>query len=559
MSPRSAGAFCRRASVGIGLLVATWSGDAHAADDELKLDLGASSLELRRIPKGTFTQGSPPTEAGREAEEAQRSVTVSRAFWLGKVPVTRGQFSRFVTETRFVTDAEKGQLGGFGWDGKALVQKKDFTWRNPGFPQKDDDPVVLITFGDANAFVAWASRETGRRVRLPTEAEWEYAARAGTTTPWSGASTPDEALTIGWFKANSTNTTHTVAHKRPNAFGLFDMAGNVYEWCRDVYAPYPPGDVTDPENTTNSGAEPERRVLRGGSWLRDPKRGRSAARGRGVPGTRNAETGFRVAMDDDDPLAPVPAAVPTSDFAPAAPLGMTSASAPGVADASVEAASASATAARPAPEGSGWSLVIAPLAAAGLAVVWVIARRRRGERVPEPVAAPRPPPTPVQRPAPEPVQHPAHDAPITPSPPWGTGPVVPQATAPSAHESIRGIAIAVIAEDERPSPPPSTSGVPTGSPFTSEPNIVASPATLSEALLVRASVVEAGLSEEAIVDVPLTPVDEPEAGEVPNAAAEKDAPPAEDAPPAKDEANVVAADEGAPAASADDADQKPDA
>jgi len=340
-------------------------------------------LDLRRIPNGTFSQGSPTTEPGRESNETPRNVTISRSFWLGKVPVTRAQFSRFVTETRFVTEAEKGQNGGFGWDGKALVQKKDFTWRSPGFPQRDDDPVVLVTFGDANAFVAWASRKTGRRVRLPTEAEWEYAARAGTTTPWYGATSGDEALALGWFKPNATSTTHPVAQKRPNAFGLFDMSGNVFEWCRDIYAPYSESDTIDPENTTRVGTEPERRVLRGGSWLRDPKRGRSAARHRNPPGSRNADNGFRVAVDDDDALAPGAAAMPTNDFALAAPVGLAGSSIPSPPPAAVELDAGAASApsvgsGRPSADGSGWSLVVAPVAAAGAVVAWVLARRKRG-------------------------------------------------------------------------------------------------------------------------------------------------------------------------------------
>ncbi len=216
--------------VSVFVLVA-WCRQAHAADDELGLDLGGGgSLELRHIPKGTFTQGSPGVEAWHDPDESVRNVTITRPFWLGKVPVTRAQFSRFVTETRHVTDAEKGQAGGFGWDPKSgtLVQKKDFTWRNPGFPQKDEDPVVLVTFGDANGFIAWASRKTGRRVRLPTEAEWEYAARAGTTTPWYGATKEDDALALGWFKTNAANTTHPVGLRKPNAWGLFDMTGSVH-------------------------------------------------------------------------------------------------------------------------------------------------------------------------------------------------------------------------------------------------------------------------------------------------------------------------------------------
>jgi formylglycine-generating enzyme required for sulfatase activity len=369
--------FSRRttASSVVFVLVGSWAGDALAADDDLALDLGGTALELRRVQKGTFTQGSPAAEATRESDENQRQVTISRAFWLGKVPITRAQFSRFVSETRHVTEAQKGQSGGWGWDAKLgmVTQRKDFSWRNPGFPQKDEDPVVLVTFGDANAFTAWASRKSGRRVRLPTEAEWEYAARAGTTTPWFGATKEEDVLALGWFKTNSGSTTHPVGLRKPNAFGLFDMAGNVFEWCRDVYAPYPPGDATDPENTTNPTPDPERRVLRGGSWLKEPKRARSAARSKNTPGSRNADNGFRVAVDDDAALGPTPTGVPTGDFAPAAPLGMGATAAPG-ADASPV-----ATFAPPAhsSEGAGWSLFAAPAAGAAAAIAWVLARRKK--------------------------------------------------------------------------------------------------------------------------------------------------------------------------------------
>jgi formylglycine-generating enzyme required for sulfatase activity len=344
-------------------VVVGWASTAAAAEEELSLDLGGPSLEIRRIPKGTFVEGSPVTEAGRELDETPRNVTITRAFWLGKVPVTRAQFARFVSETRHVTDAEKGQSGGFGWDAKtnALVQKKEFSWRNPGFTQKDDDPVVLVTFGDANAFVAWASRKTGRRVRLPTEAEWEYGARAGTTTAWFGAAKEEDALAIGWFKVNAGGATHSVALKKPNAFGLFDMSGNVFEWCRDVYAPYPAGDAVDPENSTNTSTEPERRVLRGGSWLKDPRRGRSAARYRNTPGSRNADNGFRVAVDDEAGITPLPNAVPSADFATTAPAAS---------------AAPVATTSR-GSEGTPWALFAAPAAAAGAAVAWVLARRKR--------------------------------------------------------------------------------------------------------------------------------------------------------------------------------------
>ena len=359
---------------------------AARADDDLVLDLGGEKLETRHVVHGTFIEGAPLAEPGHDKdEEPAHQVTISRDFWMGKYPVTKGQFAKFVSDTRYVSDAEKGPTGGAGWDGKALVQKKDFSWKNPGFTQTDEHPVVLVTYGDANAFAGWASRKTGKRVRLPTEAEWEYAARGGTTTPWYGASAEAEAAALGWFKINAGNGTRPVGQKKPNLLGLFDMSGNVFEWCRDIHAPYREGAAIDPEATVNTGTEPERRVLRGGSWLRDVKRGRSAARYRNTPGSRNADNGFRVVVTNEEAVGPGVTGA-TTDFAPSAPLGVgggTGAASGGAGPTPTSGPLADGEPTRLDPiahtsDAFSWGLLLAsPLAAASAVVAWMLLRRKR--------------------------------------------------------------------------------------------------------------------------------------------------------------------------------------
>lgn len=289
------------------------NGLVSAAGDVLKTDLGAGrSLDLLLVSAGEFTQGSLAGEPGRGTDEEQRVVRLTSPFYLSRTAVTRGQWECFIAETGYRSEAEAGTSGGFGWDGKGLVQRKEFTWRNPGFFQAADHPVCMVTFPDAEAFCRWFGDKVGRKTTLPTEAQWEFACRAGTTTPWHGADSD-----IAWHKGNSGDGTRSADSKPPNPWGLV-ISGNVSEWCLDWYAPYDAEASTDPQQTHPYLSDKPRRVLRGGSWNRDAKNTRSAARFRSDPRSRNADIGFRIvsAVDVAMPLVQTPPAdVPSAPTA----------------------------------------------------------------------------------------------------------------------------------------------------------------------------------------------------------------------------------------------------
>ena len=268
------------------------------------------TLKLVRIPaKGkTFTMGSPKGEQGLLFNEAEHKVTLSSDYYLGVTAVTRGQFAAFVKDAGYRTDPEKGGLG-IGWDDN----KKDWVEggsrpRNPGFAQTDEHPVVKVSWNDAVAFCKWLSEKDGKEYRLPTEAQWEYACRAGSRTRFSFGDDGEEmakhanvadatfrqvtGMTWGIKRSDGYAFTSPVGKYQENAFGLFDMHGNAMQWCSDVYADYPEAGVTDPQGPPAK--EGSLRVLRGGCWRNEPIYCRSASRYRGSPSDGGVCVGFRL-------------------------------------------------------------------------------------------------------------------------------------------------------------------------------------------------------------------------------------------------------------------------
>ena len=281
-----------------------------------------NSLEMKfvRIEAGEFLQGSPVSASLREDNESPHLVRITRPFWMGITHVTVGQFSEFAKASGYQTLAEEQ-----GWSYGAWNVEEDRwdkydkgSWKDPGFKQEDDYPVVCITWHDAVAFCEWLSDKEGRTYRLPTEAEWEYCSRAGATTVFPWGDNPDDGE--GWANgadATSENEglftlfpafkwsdgyiyTSPVATFRPNAFGLYDMVGNALQWCGDWFGDYPAETVDDPTGPV----EGEQRILRGGGFVYGPDRSRCAFRGRNWPDFQNFYVGFRVLMELEGKFTP---------------------------------------------------------------------------------------------------------------------------------------------------------------------------------------------------------------------------------------------------------------
>ncbi|HEY1951747.1 MAG TPA: formylglycine-generating enzyme family protein [Gemmatimonadaceae bacterium] len=261
------------------------------------------------IPAGSFTMGSSAAEKSwaathggnlpSVADESPQHVVSLRSFALGKYDVTVGEYAEFVRETSHPLGdgCAVTAIRGF-FDGTNSQKQSGADWQSPGFPQTNRDPVVCVSWQDARAYVSWLNGKVARiseeaPYRLPTESEWEYAARAGSATRFWWGDDESGADANAWYRPNSGGHTHRVGLKPANHFGLYDIVGNVWQWTADCYADSYSGAPTD-----GSAAESGKDCLRadrGSSWFYPAWLLRSAARERNPADYRDIIMGFRVA------------------------------------------------------------------------------------------------------------------------------------------------------------------------------------------------------------------------------------------------------------------------
>jgi len=314
--------------VALSSLAAAAAAEPTAPPKQITNSIG---MKLTLIPSGEFQMGSGESAYATAAffdknygenhltpyffkdEHPQHRVRITMPFYLGTYHVTRGQFRQFVADAEYKTDAEKGKKpGAWGWDPdkKEFGFWWDYSWRKAGFQQTDEHPVVNVSWNDAVAFCKWLSGKEGKTYQLPSEAEWEYACRAGTTTRFYSGDDPETLAKVGnvadaaakakfpdwtWtIKASDGYVfTSPVGSFQANTYGLYDMHGNAWQWCADWYgAEYYAASPADDPAGPDSGND---RVLRGGSWGGRLHCSRSAGRNWLTPDFRVGDAGFRVA------------------------------------------------------------------------------------------------------------------------------------------------------------------------------------------------------------------------------------------------------------------------
>ena len=239
---------------------------------EVFTDIAGVTPEMIVVPAGEFLMGSPDHEGGRDKDEGpQHKVTISRPFAVGRFPVIFDEW-------------DKARDLGFG--GPKLEDRFG----------RGRQPVINVSWEEAKAYADWLAKYSDKPYRLLTEAEWEYACRAGSKTRFSFGDAESDLGRYAWYSGNSGSKTHPVGEKKPNAFGFYDMHGNVWEWVNDWYDSYGnDGPQTDPQGPSTG----QVRVVRGGSWNGDAGYLRSAYRDDNTPDSRDYDLGFRLARTYD--------------------------------------------------------------------------------------------------------------------------------------------------------------------------------------------------------------------------------------------------------------------
>jgi len=279
--------------------------DPHGADAYRDCDLCPT---LVTVPAGSFRMGSPPGEEAHSNDEGPvRTITFARAFAAGRYEVTKREYAAFVAAT-----GRPDRSGCYVDETGDWELKEDRSWRDPGFAQSEDEPVVCVSWDDADAYAAWLSAETGKDYRLLSESAWEYAARAGSRDArfWGDDSvlacdfanvhdrTSKAEVGISWDPHDCDDgvaRTAPVGRYRANGFGLYDTLGNVWEWTADCWIDDDAGAPSD--GSARSGGPCKDRVIRGGSWYCGPWFVRSAERTGVESAIRIFDVGFRVARE----------------------------------------------------------------------------------------------------------------------------------------------------------------------------------------------------------------------------------------------------------------------
>ena len=334
MKDKTRSAICRFATSWVVL----WWPVAAAAELPKQIE-NILGMKFVAIPSGEFLMGSDesPDALARAfpqydherflclGDEAPvHKVRITKPFYLGRCEVTVGQFKKFLELSGYKPESVADGTGGYGYNrdydpkttkrGDAFEGRSPkYSWRNPGFHQTDDDPVVNVTWHDAVAMANWLCKQEGKKYRLPTEAEWEYACRAGTRTRYHSGDHPASLLKVAnvfdaatkpnwrqWAQYalaghDGFEFTAPVGSFAPNSFGLYDMHGNVWEWCADWHSDtyYAQSPVEDPQGPASGRV----RVRRGGSWHTWPFYARSSYRNWNMPDTRYTLVGMRLVRE----------------------------------------------------------------------------------------------------------------------------------------------------------------------------------------------------------------------------------------------------------------------